>query len=243
MREQILYYAIKYQGEWQKITEAIGNCEPWTKIAYDHPYITIVDEAYPKSLKRLRYAPWILFYEGDLSLLSHDQVAIVGARKCDEYGVMMCKHVCALLKQSCVIVSGLAKGIDAIAHREALHHKTIAVIGCGIDVCYPKENSWLYQQIRKHHLLLSEYPAGVKPLAYHFPWRNRIIAGLSKAVVVIQARKRSGTLLTVNEALDLNIPIYCIPHTFDDPCGSGCNLLISQGANILVDDEDILAIL
>lgn len=243
MREQILYYAIKYQGEWQRITKAIAEHEPWESVSYEHPYVTIVDENYPASLKRLRYAPWILFYEGDLSLAHKQAVAIVGSRLCDAYGEQMCRHITAMLKEKCVIVSGLAKGIDAIAHREALHHHTIGVIGCGVDVRYPKDNAWLYEQLSKLHLILSEYPLGVKPLAHHFPWRNRIIAGLSATVVVVQAKKRSGTLLTVNEALDLDIPVYCVPHTFQDPNGAGCNLLISQGANILLDDEDILAIL
>lgn len=243
MREQILSYALKYQGEWNHITNALARQEPWDAIPYEKKYITIADPEYPDSLRRLRYAPWILFYEGDVRLLQRRAVAIIGTRKCNEYGVAMSHHVCRLLKQRSVIISGLAKGIDAIAHQEALDHHTIGVIGCGLNVTYPKENAALYDAMRKHHLIISEYPDEVKPLAHHFPWRNRLIAALSSAVIVIQAQMRSGTMLTVNEALEINVPIYCIPHPFQDPYGTGCNLLIAQGANILIDEQDILAIL
>ncbi len=243
MREQILSYALQYQGEWQRIADAIANQEPYISRSYHGNYVTIVEEAYPKRLRSLRYPPWILFYEGNYQLLEEKGVALIGSRIHHPYGERMCKHVCTILKPHCAIVSGLAKGIDAIAHREAMDHQTIAVIGCGLDVHYPRENHALYEQMKQRQLIISEYPDGVKPLAHHFPWRNRLIAALSQAVVVIQAKKRSGTLLTVNEALSLNIPIYCIPYAFDDPNGEGCNLLISQGANILIDDQDIFAIL
>lgn len=243
MREQILSYALKYRGEWKAIADAIAKREPWTSCPYHGTYITIVDDEYPEQLKRLRYPPWILFYAGNLSLLQQKGVALIGSRQYSAYGENMCRHTARILKQRAVIISGLAKGIDAIAHREALDGATIAVIGCGLDIIYPRENYALYEQMKQHQLVLSEYPAGIKPLAHHFPWRNRLIAALSQAVVVIQAKKRSGTLLTVNEALELSIPIYCIPYPFADPYGEGCNLLIAQGANILVDDRDICAIL
>lgn len=242
MRKQILYYALKYDGEWQKITKAIAQHEEWNPVAYDGNYITILDEDYPSSLRLLRYPPWILFYEGNKDLLSSYGVGIVGTRQCDAYGISMCKHIVAIVKKKYVIISGVAKGIDACAHSEALDASTIGIIGCGLDVIYPKENYHLYQKLKQHHLLLSEYPNGVKPFAFHFPWRNRLIAALSRAIVVIQAKQRSGTLLTVNEALELDIPIYCVPHSFDSILGKGCNELILQGANILVDDEDIFHI-
>ncbi len=243
MRDQILSYALKYQGEWNQITDALARQEPWEKVTCTRNFITIADSQYPDSLRRLRYAPWILFYEGDIGLLNQRAVAIVGARKCNDYGAAMGRHVCDVLKARAVIVSGLAKGIDAIVHQAALSEHSIGVIGCGCNVMYPKENVVLYKAMRKNQLIISEYPDDVKPLAHHFPWRNRLIAALSSAVIVIQAKPRSGTMLTVNEALEINVPIYCIPHMFQDAYGSGCNLLISQGANILVDDQDILAIL
>lgn len=243
MRKQILYYALRYQGEWHQIAHAIERKEPWEEVAYAGHYVTLVEEHYPSALRRLQYAPWILFYEGNLALVNQRCVAIVGARDCDAYGEAMCRCICTQLKNRCVIVSGMAKGIDTCAHRESMDTQSIGVIGCGLNVIYPKENVWLYEQMKQRQLLLSEYPNNVKPLAHHFPWRNRLIAALSDAVIVVQARARSGTLLTVNEALALDIPIYCVPHSFMDERGRGCNLLISQGANILVDEEDILAIL
>ncbi len=243
MRNKILYYSLKYQGEWQQITNAIAKREPTEPIDYPRPYVTVLDENYPTAFRKLRYAPWVIFYEGDLSLLDKKAVSLIGARECNTYGKEMAVHVARLLKEGVVIVSGLAKGIDAIVHREALDRQTIGVIGCGIDRAYPSENALLYEQMRKDHLILSEYPCGAKPLAYHFPWRNRLIAALGSALVVIQAKKRSGTLLTVNEALELGIPVYCIPHKFNDMSGLGSNILLSQGANILIDDQDILAIL
>lgn len=243
MRNKILYYALKYQGEWHKITNAIANQESALEIDYSYPYVTILDSAYPKAFRNLRYAPWVIFYEGDLSLLDQKMISIVGARECNAYGKDMAIHVSKLLKQKAVLVSGLAKGIDAIVHQEALDHHTIGVVGGGINVVYPKENASLYELMRKHHLIISEYPHNTKPLAYHFPWRNRLIAALGDALVVIQAKKRSGTLLTVNEALELGRTVYCIPHNFNDKYGLGSNLLLSQGANIIIDDQDILAIL
>lgn len=242
MKEQILYYAIKYQGEWHKIKKALDQQEEWEKISYDGNYVTIFDEAYPSVLRNLRYAPWILFYEGNYNLLQKPAIAVVGGRVYDDYGEQQCKHVVSIIKQNYVIVSGMAKGIDAIAHTTALDHFSIGVIGCGLDIVYPKENAQLYAWMKTKQLLISEYPKGSKPLAYHFPWRNRILAALSKGIVVIQARKRSGTMLTVNEGLELGIPIYCIPHRFQEPLGEGCNHLILQGAQILIEDQDIYEI-
>ncbi|MGX8851903.1 DNA-processing protein DprA [Amedibacillus sp. YH-ame10] len=242
MREAILYYAWKYDGDWKKIQRAMKNKEAWENVPYDGRYVTIVDEDYPKRLLDLEYAPWILFYEGDLSLCTKRSCGIVGSRIAEVKSMQYCTQVTNILKQKYVIVSGLAKGIDALAHKCALDASTIGVIGCGLQVIYPKENAQLYQCMRKHHLIISEYPPNSKPYAYHFPWRNRLIAALSDSIVVIEARKRSGTMLTVNEAISLDRAIYCVPHDFGSIDGVGCNLLISQGANILVDEEDIYMI-
>lgn len=239
MRKQILYYAVRYAGDWTKIAQAIKKQEPWNEIPYKGSYVTIVDEDYPNSLKALQYAPWILFYEGNLCFVNEKTCAIIGSRKASPYGLSMCAHITRLLREDHVIVSGLAKGIDSCAHYHALSHKTIGVIGCGLDVIYPKENAELYTCMKKDHLIISEYPYQTKPYASHFPWRNRMIAALSRAVIVVEAAKRSGSMLTVNEALSLDVPVYCIPHAFDDSDGDGGNMLIAQGANILVDDEDI----
>ena len=133
------------------------------------------------------------------------------------------------------IVSGVAKGIDGLAHYYAIkeNRRTIGVIGCGLDIVYPKENESLYEEIGKHHLLLSEYPCGCKPLAFHFPWRNRIIASLCEKVVVIEAKVKSGTMITVNEALELGISVYAFPHNINNINGEGCNMLIEQGCSMI----------
>lgn len=239
MREQILYYAIRYEGDWGKIDKALRAQEPWEKIRYGEPYVTLGEKGYPKKLLKLQFPPWILFYEGDLSLLQRPGVAVIGSRDCSAQGIHNTHHVTSLLKERYVILSGLAKGIDAAAHDEALDHSTVGVIGCGLDIVYPLCNEKLYEVMRTRHLLISEYPRTTKPYAFHFPWRNRIIACLSEAVIVIEARKRSGSMLTVNEAINLDIPIYCLPAPYGILSREGCNLLIAQGANILVDDEDI----
>lgn len=242
MREQILYYALRYHGDYKQIERALKYDEAWEHIVYDGAYITIQDEDYPKKLRRLQYAPWILFYEGDITLLKRSACGIVGSRDASVFGMNTCAYLVHKLRERYVIVSGLARGIDAMAHRSALQSGTIGVIGCGLQVIYPPQNADLYKQMRKHHLLISEYPADTKPYAYHFPWRNRLIAALSDALIVVEAKKRSGSLLSVNEALEIDIPVYCIPHNFGNKEGEGCNFLISQGANILVEDEDIALI-
>lgn len=242
MRKAILYYAITYDGDWKKIKRAIIEHEPWYEVIYKGKYVTYMDENYPKCFRELEFAPWILFYEGNLALCNLSTCGVIGSRQVNEEGIKNCIHICNILKEKYVIVSGLAKGVDAIAHQCALNAHTIAVIGCGIDVVYPKENKHLYEEIAKHHLILSEYPSSSRPYAFHFPWRNRLIAALSDHLVVVQARKRSGTLLTVNEALALNRNVYCVPHRFLDEDGMGCNQLIDSGAYMLVDDEDIYMI-
>ena len=185
----------------------------------------------------------ILFYEGNLSLCENDSCAVIGSRNTSQDSYIICRDMTTILSKRYTIVSGLAKGVDGCAHESALHASTIGVIGCGLDIVYPKQHSHLYKQMKQHHLIVSEYPLGVKPLAHHFPWRNRILAALSAFVVVIEARCKSGTMLTVNEALTLGIPVYCVPQPFLYEQGKGCNLLISQGAEILIDMEDVKCLL
>ena len=239
MREQILAYAIKYQGEYGKIKKAIENSEKYERINYKGEYITILDEEYPRVFFELDEPPFILFYKGDLSLLDIEGIGVVGSRNCSQYGIDMCKVIVSKSRSSCII-SGLAKGIDAHAHRFALeaYKNTIAIIGCGLDVIYPKENADLYEALSSQ-LILSEYPRNVAPLAVHFPRRNRLIAALSSKLVVVEASERSGTLLSVNEALTLNRDVYVVPYHYGETNGKGCNYLILQGANILYNEEDI----
>lgn len=236
-REAILWYAIQYDGDWKKIGNAIKAHENYSIVSYPYGYITIVDDAYPDAFKHLRYPPWILFYQGNLNLLTEKGVGIVGARKCSIQALHNTDRIVSRLKDKYVIVSGLAKGIDARAHTNA--SKTIGVLGCGIDVIYPKENKCIFEKVKQTGLILSEYPMHVLPLAYHFPWRNRLIAALSSSLVVIEATYKSGTMITVNECLELSVPIYCVPTSFSNQLYPGCNYLIANGANILVDDKDV----
>lgn len=183
----------------------------------------------------------MLYYKGNLKLLHAQAIAVVGSRLPKDYAITMTKDVVNCLAQRYVIISGLAKGIDALAHLTSLPFKsTIAVLGCGIDLIYPKENTDLFLQIESQGLILSEYPKMSLPLKHHFPNRNRIVAALSKAVVVMQADLKSGALITVNEALNLGKDIYTIPYDLMALEGQGCNLLIQQGANMILNHDDLL---
>lgn len=236
-REAILWYSIKYDGDWTKIGNAIKLKENYSIIEYPYRYITIIDDDYPLSFRKLRYPPWIIYYEGNYELIKKKGIGIVGARECSQEALENTKKITLRLSHRYVIVSGLAKGIDAKAHENAL--ETIGILGCGIDTIYPKQNQNLFLKMRKEGLILSEYPMHVKPYAYHFPWRNRLIGALSDSLIVIEATAKSGTMLTVNECLELSKPIYCIPTAFGNKKYLGCNILIRNGANILVDECDI----
>ncbi len=242
MKKRLLAYSVKYQGEFNKISEAVWKEEPYEKnIVYKGNYVTLLDKEYPHQLMPLKYKPWVLFYEGNLSLLKQEMVTVIGSRKISENGKRCTNELITNLRDNYVIVSGLAKGVDGYAHTMALEkgRNTIAVIGSGIDVHYPKENDYLYHRIIREGLIISEYPFGTRPYAYHFPWRNRILAALGKAVIVVEANKQSGTMITVNEALELGKEIYCFPHGYFDSNGTGCNMLIMEGCNIIHDLQQI----
>jgi len=162
------------------------------------------------------------------------------SRRACRYGLTMTERCCGALKDE-VIVSGLALGIDGAAHRAALRlcRGTIGIAGCGLDRPYPAYNRDLYTELPKANLLLSEYPPQTPPLKHHFPWRNRLIAALSNRIVVMQAGFHSGTMLTVNEAIELNREVWCLPYPAMNKEGEGCNLLISQGAEILMEPSQL----
>lgn len=237
LSKRILYYAIQYGGEWNKIANALKNHEDYKEIDYPYAYITIADTDYPNCFRKLRYPPWILFYQGNLALLEKRCIGIVGARKASNQALVNTASIVQHLKTNYCIVSGLAKGIDAAAHRNAMD--TIAFIGCGIDRIYPKENVDLYQRIKKQGCILSEYPMGVAPLAHHFPWRNRLISACIEALIVIEATFKSGTMLTVNSCIELSVPVYCLPTAFENDQYPGCNALIESGANILSNIHEV----
>lgn len=231
MRETIHALAHRYHGEWEAMTEALRRGEKPPAIPGDEQFVTWADPHYPARLRQLRFPPWILFYRGNLSLVSCPSVGIVGSRKAVARGLQATEQVCLRLREK-VVVSGLAAGIDGCAHRSALRSggRTIGIAGCGLKRPYPLSNRDLYEPQSCRQLILSEYPGFTAPLRHHFPWRNRLIAALSDCVLVMQATCRSGTMLTVNEALELGKPVYCLPYPDQDPAGAGCNLLLCEGA-------------
>ncbi len=196
---------------------------------------------YPTALRDLPDAPPLLWARGDLTLLNKPTLAIIGARNASSLGRRMAARLAGQLSEAGhVIASGLARGIDTEAHKAALAGGTIAVVAGGVDVTYPQENAALMGQIAEGGLVLSEEPPGLQPQARHFPKRNRIISGLSRAVVVVEAGTRSGSLITARMALDQGREVLAVPgHPFDARA-SGCNLLIRDGATLVRGADDVL---
>lgn len=207
------------------------------------PSFSILDDVYPLELKQIYNPPVLLFYKGNLELLSEPKLAVVGARKASKYGTAAVKKVIEELQNRFVIVSGLARGIDTAAHIASLKNggKTIAVIGCGLDTYYPNENRELQDYIAKHHLILSEYEAGQPPLKFHFPERNRIIAGLARGIIVAEAKLRSGSLITCERALEEGRDVFAIPGSILEGKSDGCHHLIQEGAKCIISGVDVLS--
>lgn len=200
---------------------------------------------YPDRLKNIECPPKKLYCLGNMDLLNYKStLAIIGSRNYSDYGKRATKEFTeGLAKNDICIVSGLAKGIDAFAHSGCLNvsGKTIAVLGSGLDVIYPKENTQLYHDIiAKDGLIISEYPLGTKPEKQHFPARNRIISGLSDGVLVIEARKNSGTNITVDFALEQGKDVFVIPGNIYSKTSDGTNFLIKEGAIPVTSYEDVL---
>ena len=198
---------------------------------------------YPRRLRQIRSAPRRIFVGGRLPDAQTASGAVIGARKCSSYGREMARlYASALAAAGVQIVSGMAAGIDGIAQRAALSvgGSSVAVLGCGTDVCYPAENRDLYEQLLQKGTILSEYSPGTPPAACYFPARNRIISALADLILVIEARERSGTLITVDFALDQGKDVYALPGRITDGQSMGCNRLIRQGAGIALTPEDIL---
>ncbi len=197
-------------------------------------------EGYPASLMELSDAPPVLWALGRCDLLDVPLVSMVGARNASSLGTRMAKALAQDLgAQGFVVVSGLARGIDAAAHWAALPTGTIAVQAGGVDVIYPTENTELAEKMAEEGLRLSEQPMGLQPMARHFPARNRIIAGLGSACIVVEAAAKSGSLITARDALDLGRDVMAVPgHPFDARA-SGCNMLIRDGATLVRRAEDV----
>jgi len=201
------------------------------------------DSEYPEHLRHIAGPPVLLYYLGDISLAKSPSLAVVGSRNSSAYGREMTSKICRELSEKGItIVSGFAEGIDREAHRAALSApgSTVAVLGTGIDLIYPAINQDLWTHIRDHGLILSEFPRGTRPDAHNFPYRNRIISGLSLGVLVMQAEIKSGSMLTAGYALDHNREVFALPGQVNLPGFSGCNQLIRQGAILVRTAQDIL---
>jgi len=219
------------------------NIENYQEAFIHDSFISLFHSAYPKRLLEIYNPPLGLFYQGDLALLSKKSLAVIGARDFTIYGERVVeKFVPELIKEDMVIVSGLARGIDSIAHRTCLKNggSTIGVIGCGLDCYYPKENQSLQEQLVKEHLLLSEYCQGTKPLKHHFPARNRIIAGISHGICIIEAKERSGTFITAELALNEGRDVFAVPGSCLQDYSLGCLKIIQEGAKCVYHPQHII---
>lgn len=211
---------------------------------YNYKYISFLDDAYPENLTFIDDRPALLYYKGSLDYESDKKsLAFVGSRKCTAYGKWAAKTLSEKVSLAGITsVSGLAYGIDAISHKASLDvgKRTIGVIGCGIDKIYPKQNKDLYRQIEENGLILSEFPLGTDPIAYNFPRRNRIISGISLGTVVIEAKEKSGTMITVRCALDQGREVFAVPGNINSIYSKGTNKMIQEGAKLILSADDII---
>lgn len=204
--------------------------------------MTIKDADYPLSLKHIALPPKVLYIKGNLPKLEYS-IGIVGSRRASSYGLKVAGDFAQdLAAEGIVVVSGGAKGIDSAAHEGALQAKgtTVAVLGCGIDVIYPRENAALFAQITVSGAVITEFAPGTEPLAMNFPSRNRIINGLTHGILVVEAAKKSGAMITAEFAADEGHEVYCIPGSIYLPNSIGCHSLIKSGAMLVDRPEDIL---
>lgn len=232
----------------QKIIEKRQTIDPdqeWEKILKENLFLaTMEDENYPQLLKEIPDCPYLLYMKGDLSCLKMPLVAIVGSRKLTSYGSQVARSISKeiALREICV-VSGLAFGIDACAHKGALDcsGKTIAVLGTALDNITPHSNFSLAQEIlRSGGLLISEFPLEAQVAKFSFPMRNRIMAGMSSGTLVIEAAEKSGSLITANLALDYNREVFAVPGPITSPQSAGTNMLIKEGAKLVTNADDVL---
>ena len=205
--------------------------------------LTWHDGAYPKLLREIEDLPFVIYMKGDLEPGDALSVTVVGTRRPTSYGREAARQLAGeLAKAGVTVVSGLARGIDGVAHRASLEAggRTIAVLGCGVDVPYPPEHGKLMEEIVEQGALLSEYPLGTKPEARHFPRRNRLLSGLSLGTLVIEAGEGSGTLTTVKYALEQNREVFCVPGSIYSPASTWTNHLTKEGAKLVAGVDDVL---
>ncbi len=206
-------------------------------------FVSRIDPEFPEKLKNIPGAPFAIYVKGALPDPAIPCVSIVGARMCSEYGRYMARQFGRGLALAGVqVISGMARGIDGIAQGAAIEAggKSFGIMGCGVDICYPPENKVIYDALLKTGGAISEYPPGMEPQARFFPMRNRIISALSDVLLVVEARQKSGTSITVDTALEQGREVLAVPGRVTDRLSDGCNYLISQGAGVAISVEDVL---
>ncbi len=236
---------VKEKVKWQIADEQLKLLEKYsTKAAGEIKFITYKDPTYPANLKNIYDPPPFLYLKGELKKDDHKALAIVGTRRASSYGKNVAEKLASeLTRRGVTIVSGLARGIDSIGHLSALKEKgrTVAVLGSGLDVMYPQEHTPLAKKIAENGAVISEFLLGTKPLAENFPKRNRLISGLSLGVIIIEAPKKSGALLTAECALDQGREVFAVPGNIGSKRSEGTNALIKKGATLVTSVDDILS--
>lgn len=228
-----------------EVQAAIDAAERWLAGSPTHALVTLSDAAYPQQLLPTADPPLLLYAIGRVELLNRPSFAIVGSRNATKQGeANAAGFASALARSGLTIVSGLALGIDAAAHRGALESgsdaSTIAVVGTGIDIVYPASNRKLTQRVGEHGLIVAELPPGTPGVPHNFPRRNRIIAGLARGVLVVEAALRSGSLITARLAAEAGRDVYAVPGSIHSPLARGCHRLIRDGAKLVETAQDIL---
>jgi DNA processing protein len=226
-----------------EVQESVTRSLAWAEDAR-HVIVTLADAAYPRALLEIPDPPALLYAVGNAELLSHPALAVVGSRNASAQGERNAESFAkALSDAGMCIVSGLALGIDAAAHRGGLAgmSSTIAVLGTGIDIVYPRRNASLAAEISRRGLLVSEFPPGTAPAAHNFPRRNRLISGLAQGCLVVEAALASGSLITARSAADQGREVFAIPGSIHSPLSRGCHALIKSGAKLVESADDVLA--
>jgi DNA processing protein len=248
-RNLLIALSMKYEGDWDKMIKAIKAREEMGEEQVNDylcklrsKAITMADKEYPENWKNSFKPPLVVYYYGDLSYIKDEMtcLAYIGSRDCSPYGTRMAMALAGdAAKEGLTIVTGLARGIDAVATEAALKTggKAVAVLGSGIDYPYPFSSRELYEKLKTSGLVMSEYPLQTAPTRDNFPARNRLIASMCHGLVVGEASKHSGTLITVSFALGSNKEVGCVPYPAD--ADSACNLLIKDGAFLVENIEDI----
>lgn len=244
------FAGVKMEGIWGELVRAVNEI-PLEQIFHDVKLweeqgihlICMADEVYPERLAKIPDPPMLLYYKGRLPDAHIPSVAIVGARECSTYGEYVANQLGQALGLSGIqVISGMARGIDGISQRAAVENggASFGVLGSGVDVCYPKSNQALYEKLCENGGVLSSYPPGTMPTSANFPPRNRIVSGLSDALVVVEARAKSGTLITVDMALEQGKDVFVVPGRITDRLSDGCNRLLSLGATPFLTPNDFI---